>query len=284
MNESYFRDKIAVVTGAGGTLCSAIARDLAGCGARVALLGRTAASLGAVATAIHGDGGKALPVVCDVIDAKAVERACAAVAAEWGGVCDLLLNGAGGNQPEAITTSTQFTPEEISADKPESLRGFFNLDLDRFDSVLKINTLGTVIPCQIFGREMARRGSGAILNFASMNSFRPLTRVAAYATAKAGIVAFTQWLAVYLAPVGIRVNAVAPGFFVNDRSRKILMTPEGGLSGRGQNVMNHTPLKRFGQAEELLGAVRWLLDDSQSGFVTGTTVPVDGGFLAASGV
>jgi NAD(P)-dependent dehydrogenase (short-subunit alcohol dehydrogenase family) len=153
-----------------------------------------------------------------------------------------------------------------------------------FESVVRTNTLGTVIPCQVFGRWMAAAGRGGIVNFASMNSYRPLTRVPAYAMAKAGVMSFTQWLAVYLAPAGIRVNGVAPGFFVNERSRKILLTPEGALTPRGQNVMGHTPLRRFGEAAELVGAVCWLLDDNQAGFVTGITVPVDGGFLAASGV
>lgn len=150
--------------------------------------------------------------------------------------------------------------------------------------MIRINTLGTVIPCQVFGREMAALGRGSILNFASMNSYRPLTRVPAYAMAKAGVVNFTQWLAVYLAPANIRVNGVAPGFFVNERCKKILMTPDGGLTARGQNVMDHTPLKRFGEAKELLGAVCWLLDDEWAGFVTGVTLPVDGGFLASAGI
>lgn len=283
MPPQFFHNKTAVVTGAGGTLCSVIAKDLARQGAKVALLGRTLSSLEAVCQEIRNAGGIALPVACDVTDAEAVRRAAATVTAELG-VCDLLLNGAGGNQPDAVTTATAFSAEELAADKPDDLRGFFNLDLDRFEDVVKINTLGTVVPSQIFGREMAALGRGSILNFASMNSFRPLTRVAAYAMSKAAIVNFTQWLAVYLAPAGIRVNAVAPGFFVNERSRKILCTPDGGLTARGQNVMNHTPLKRFGEAEELCGCVRWLLNDEDAKFVTGQTVSVDGGFLASTGV
>ena len=283
MNSSIFQGQTAVVTGAGGTLCSAIAKDLARHGAKLALLGRTLASLEGVAAEIRAAGGVALPVACDVVDAAAVERARETVARELG-PCHFLLNGAGGNHTDAITTVTEFSPAEFAGDKPAGTRGFFDLDLKRFDDVVRVNTLGTVIPCQVFGREMAKLGRGSVLNFASMNSYRPLTRVAAYAMAKAGIVSFTEWLAVYLAPAGIRVNAVAPGFFVNERSRKILMTPDGGLSARGQNVMGHTPLKRFGEARELLGAVRWLLDDEQAGFVTGVTLPVDGGFLAASGV
>jgi NAD(P)-dependent dehydrogenase (short-subunit alcohol dehydrogenase family) len=283
MNSNFFTGKTAVVTGAGGTLCSAVAKELARQGARVALLGRTVASLEAVAAEIRAAGGAALPIACDVIDAASVERARATVTRELG-ACQFLINGAGGNQPDAVTTLTEFSPEELAVDKPAGSRGFFDLSLAKFDDVVRINTLGTVIPCQIFGREMAALGRGSILNFASMNSYRPLTRVPAYAMAKAGVVNFTQWLAVYLAPAHIRVNGVAPGFFVNERSRKILLTPDGGLSARGQNVMSHTPIKRFGEAQELLGAVCWLLNDEQAGFVTGVTLPVDGGFLASSGI
>jgi len=283
MCSNFFSGKTAVVTGAGGTLCSVVAKDLARQGARVALLGRTVASLESVAADIRAAGGNALPVACDVTDAASVEQARATVTRHLG-ACHFLINGAGGNQPEAVTTLTEFSPSELSADKPAGQRGFFDLNLTTFDDVVRANTLGTVIPCQVFGREMAGLGRGSILNFASMNSYRPLTRVPAYALAKAGVVNFTQWLAVYLAPANIRVNGIAPGFFVNERSRKILLTPDGGLSVRGQNVMAHTPLKRFGEAQELLGAVNWLLDDEKAGFVTGVTLPVDGGFQAATGI
>jgi NAD(P)-dependent dehydrogenase (short-subunit alcohol dehydrogenase family) len=283
MSDSNFRDKVAVVTGAGGTLCSAVAQDLARLGARVALIGRTAKSLETVAENIRTAGGTALVTPADVTDADAVEGARRAITDALG-PCDLLVNGAGGNQPDAVTTTVEFDPRELDDPARGNLHGFFNLSLERFESVVRINTLGTVIPCQVFGRDMARRRSGAILNFASMNTYRPLTRVPAYAMSKAAIANFTQWLAVYLAPAGIRVNAVAPGFFVNDRSRKILMTEDGGLSERGRNVMHHTPLKRFGEANDLLGCVRWLLDDEAAAYITGITVPVDGGFLACSGI
>jgi len=280
---SFFTDKVAVITGAGGTLCSAIAIDLAAHGAKVALLGRTLSSLEVVAETITSQGGVAIPVVCDVTDEAAVEQARSVVTDALGPAW-FLLNGAGGNQPEAVTTATEFDPRELSPGRPADLRGFFNVDLGKFEDVVRINTLGTVIPSRIFGAEMAALGRGSILNFASMNSYRPLTRVAAYAMAKAGVVNFTQWLAVYLAPAGIRVNAVAPGFFVNERSRKILCTPDGGLTARGENVMHHTPLRRFGEAHELCGGVRWLLDDGAAAFVTGQTISIDGGFLSASGV
>lgn len=283
MSDPYFQDKTAVVTGAGGTLCSAAAKHLAEKGCKVALMGRTRETLEKVADEIRAAGGVALPVVADVNDAEGV-RAARDEITEKLGACTFLLNGAGGNHPEAVTTVTEYTPEELSEDRPDDMRGFFNLSLDRYTEILKTNTLGTVVPCQIFGEEMARLGRGSILNFASMNSYRPLTRVPAYAMAKAGVVSFTQWLSVYLAPAGIRVNGVAPGFFLNERSAKILTTPDGGLTARGQNVMHHTPLNRFGEAHELFGAICWLLNDEQAAFVTGVTLPVDGGFLAASGI
>ncbi len=283
MPETSFHNRTAVVTGAGGTLCSVVAVELARLGAKVALLGRTLEKLEPVATAIRAAGGTALPLRVDVTDAVAAEEARGRIASQLG-PCELLVNGAGGNRPEAVTTINEFQPAEIGDAPPAGTRGFFQLDPRRLLEVLEVNTLGTLIPCQVFGREMARQGRGAIVNFASMNSYRPLSRNLAYAISKAGVVNFTLWLAAYLAPAGIRVNAVAPGFFVNDRSRQILMTDDGGLTARGQNVMAHTPLRRFGEASDLLGAVCWLLDDQRAGFVTGIVVPVDGGFLASAGV
>lgn len=279
----FYRNKTAVITGAGGVLCSAIARHLAARGAQVALLGRTVSALEAVAADIRQAGGTALVAACDVVDQASVERAREAVVRELG-VPWFLINGAGGNQTDAITTSTEFDPAELAPDRPAGLRGFFNLSPASVEAVIRANTLGTILPCQVFGRDLAAAGRGSILTFGSMTSYRPITRVAAYATAKSGIVSFTAWLAAYLAPAGIRVNGIAPGFFVNERSRKILQNPDGSLSTRGQNVMKHTALRRFGEAQELLGTVDWLLHDEQSRFVTGIMVPVDGGFLASPGV
>lgn len=278
-----FRDQVAVVTGAGGVLCSEIAIKLAAEGAKTVLVGRTAEKLQIVADKIIADGGNCIVRTADVTDEAAVNELAKEVR-ELYGPCRYLINGAGGNNNKAITTNFTYEPEELQENKPDDMVGFFDLDMDVFESVLKINTLGTVIPVRAFAKQMAENGKGCILNFASMNSTRPLTRVPAYAMSKAAVVNFTQWLATYLAPAGIRVNAVAPGFFVNDRSKKILYTPEGGLSKRGENVVNHTPMGRFGEAKELLGSVLWLLDDEKSSFVTGITVPVDGGFLAHSGI
>lgn len=278
-----WQGKVAVVTGAGGTLCSVIAAFLAEKGMKVVLIGRTKEKLDKTAAVIQSKGGVYRIECADVNDVAALTDIAARIAAEWG-PCRILVNGAGGNNINAMTTNTAYNPVEITSDKPEDMRGFFDLDMDVFANVLKTNTVGTVIPCQIFGKQMAAAGGGSILNFASMNTYRPLSRVSAYAMSKAAIANFTQWLAAYLAPANIRVNAVAPGFFVNERSIKYLRTPDGGLSPRGENVMHHTPMQRFGEAQDLLGCVEWLLDDEKAAFVTGITVPVDGGFLSSTGI
>lgn len=272
--------KVAVVTGAGGTLCSVIAEDLARQGASVALLGRSETKLQPVLKAITDAGGEALALSTDVTDLASLEATRNMIANEMG-TCDILVNGAGGNQAEAITRTVEFDPAEL--DDP-SVGGFFNLNVDAFRSVVDTNLTGTMLPSRVFGMDMARKRKGVILNFPSMTSYRPLTKVCAYACAKAAVVNLTQWLAAYLAPAGVRVNGVAPGFFVNERSRRLLYNPDNTPSERGRQVLLHTPMNRFGEASELLGTVNWLLDDEASGFVTGITVPVDGGFLASAGV
>ena len=283
MKTKKFADRTAVVTGAGGTLCSEIALYLAECGARVVLIGRTKEKLRKTADVIAERGGHCCVKPCDATEEDALKKIAEETYDEFG-PCRILVNGAGGNNIGALTTNQVFDERELSDAAPKEMTGFFNLDMKVFAEVLKINTLGTVLPCRVFGRQMAEAGGGAILNFASMNSYRPLSRVPAYAMSKAAVVNFTQWLAAYFAPARIRVNAVAPGFFVNERSVKYLCTPDGGLSPRGRNVMQHTPMERFGKPQELIGCVEWLLDDEKAAFVTGITVPVDGGFLASSGV
>lgn len=292
---SYCKDKVAVVTGAGGTLCSAIAIDLAKKGAKVVLVGRTREKLEKVAAEIAAAGGACRIEPADVTDEAAIGEIAARVEAEWG-PCRFLINGAGGNNVKAMPTRLRFCEKDlcvknnpvnpvnpVQKELPAD-RGFFDIDMAAFKSVLEINTLGTVIPSRIFALQMAKAGGGAILNFASMNTYRPLTRVAPYAMSKAAIGNWTMFFAQYMAPAKVRVNAVAPGFMVNERSKQYLMTPDGGLSPRGEQVMHHTPAGRFGEAEDLLGCVNWLLDDSVSSFVTGITVPVDGGFLSSAGV
>ena len=314
---SYCEGKVAVVTGAGGTLCSAIAVDLAKKGAKVVLVGRTREKLEKVADEI-GRAARPMAAVriepADVTDEAAMAEIAARVDAEWG-PCRFLVNGAGGNNVKAMPTRLRFSEKDLESplftngnchncsqianadstrstcstrlNSPEELptdRGFFDIDMAAFKSVLEINTLGTVVPSRIFALQMAKAGGGAILNFASMNTWRPLTRNSAYAMSKAAIANWTMFFAQYMAPAKVRVNAIAPGFMVNERSKKYLMTPDGGLSPRGEQVMHHTPMGRFGEAQDLLGCVNWLLDDSVSSFVTGITVPVDGGFLSSAGV
>ena len=279
----FFIGKVAVVTGAGGTLCGPIAVDLAKKGAKVVLIGRTASKLEVTAAAIAEAGGVCRIETASVTDEPAIQAIADKVAAEWG-PCRFLVNGAGGNQPAAVADRLAFDPAELEGPMAEGKKGWWDVDLDVFESVLMTNTMGTVIPSRVFAKQMAAAGGGAIINFGSMNTYRPLTRVAAYAMSKAAIANWTQFLAQYLAPAKIRVNAIAPGFFVNERSKKILCTPDGGLTPRGEQVMAHTPAGRFGEAAELLGCVEWLLNDEKAGFVTGITVPVDGGFLASAGV
>lgn len=274
-------NKIAVVTGAGGTICSVVARVLANRGYTVVLVGRSLEKLKVTENNILKDGGKCIPMTCDVKDRKQVEALRNRVRSEVG-LCTVLINGAGGNQPDAVCTINRYDPKELQG--AEGVRGFFNLDTERFLDVINVNIMGTVIPSQLFAQDMIEAGGGNIINFASMNTYRPLSRVPAYALSKAGISNFTQWLAAYLAPANIRVNAVAPGFILNDRSRKLLLTPDGGYSSRGANIIHNTPMGRFGKADELVGCIEWLIDDAKASFVTGITVPVDGGFLSDSGL
>lgn len=276
------QQEIAIVTGAGGTLCSALAIELAHKGYRVVLVGRSLDKLQKTEQTIRQAGGVAWSHSCDVRDIESVKRLHELTVNQYG-YCSILINGAGGNQAEAVTSINEFDAHELDEGQND-LRGFFNLDMHRFLDVIDVNIMGTVIPCQEFAHDMIQIGKGCIINFASMNAFRPLSRVPAYALSKAGIANFTQWLAAYLAPAHIRVNAIAPGFFLNDRSRKLLLKPDGNCSERGSHILRQTPMKHFGEAKELVGCMNWLIDDDAAGFVTGVTIPVDGGFLSCSGV
>jgi len=278
-----FNNKVAVVTGAGGTLCSEIAIQLAKCGARVVLVGRTAEKLEAVSEKIKAFGGTCAVFPCDVTDEAAVHK-MAEQTYELFGPCNFLVNGAGGNNTKAMPTVTKFDERELCGTMPEGEKGLYDIDLGAFRSVLDINIMGTVIPTMEYAKQMAKIGGGSVVNFASMNSYCPLTRCFAYAMSKAAIVNLTQSFAAYFAPANIRINAVAPGFMVNERSKNYLGTVEDGLTARGQAVIGHTPMGRFGQAQDLTGCVKWLLDEEASSFVTGITVPVDGGFLTLGGV
>ena len=281
--DSYFNDKVAVVTGAAGTICSEVAKDLASTGMTVVLVGRTIEKLKKVEAEINAAGGKATAFACDVTDKASTEELAEKVIEKFG-KCDYLVNGAGGNNSKAVPKIVAFDPRELEEDRPEDLVGLYNVDMEAFEKVILTNTMGSVYPMLAFAKYMAKQGSGSIVNFASMNTYCPLTKNFAYAMSKAAVANFTQSFAAYFANAGIRINAVAPGFVVNERTKTVLGTPETGLTKRGQDVIDHTPTKKFGQAHDMCGCVRFLLDDRMSSFVTGVTIPVDGGFLTLSGV
>lgn len=280
---NLFANKIAVVTGAGGTLCSEIAVQLSLEGAKVFLVGRTTEKLEETAKKIQSLGGVPAAIfACDISDGASVKKLASVVDAAGG--CDYLINGAGGNNMKAMPSITQYDPRELYDDLPDGQRGLYDIDMAAFESVLHINIMGTVYPTMEFAKQMAKKGGGSIINFASMNTYCPLTRCFAYAMSKAAVSNMTQSFAAYFAPAGVRINAIAPGFMVNERSKAYLGTVEDGLTKRGEQVIGHTPMGRFGQATDLIGCVKWLLNEEASSFVTGITVPVDGGFLTLSGV
>ena len=280
---NIFDKKLAVVTGGGGTLCSEIAVQLSLEGVKVFLVGRTKEKLDKTAEKINAAGGiEATVFPCDVTNRDEVSKLAEAVK-EAGG-CDYLINGAGGNNVKAMPTITKFDPRELTGELDEGQKGLFNIDMDAFEDVLDINIMGTVYPTLAFAEQMIKKGGGAVINFASMNTYCPLTRCFAYAMSKAAISNLTQSFAAYFAPANIRINAIAPGFMVNERSKNYLGTVEVGLTARGEQVISHTPMGRFGEASDLVGCVKWLLNEEASGFVTGITIPVDGGFLTLSGV
>ncbi len=261
----------AVITGGSGGLGSAIAYALAEAGARVAVISLHAASSAKVVEAIRADGGEAIGIACDVMDKAALEHACTEVLHSFGHI-DILINAAGGNSPQATTSAST---------------SFFDLDVHAVNSVLGLNFTGTFQSCQVFGRSMVDQGQGSIVNIASMNALRPLTRIPAYSAAKAAVANFTQWLAVHMAQeysVQIRVNAISPGFFMTEQNRFLLTDAETGtMTPRGQTILNHTPMGRLGRPGDLIGTLLWLVSPASS-FVTGTVIPVDGGFSAFSGV
>jgi len=267
-----FTGRTIVITGATGILGGEMSCALIGCGANVALLDRNLEPGRALLERMGPDGAsRAFLVAADVLDRQSLEQACEAIRGRFGRI-DMLLNGAGGNKPDATAG-------------PD--RSFFDLPTEALRWVFDLNILGTILPSQVFGRVMAEQREGVILNVSSMNAFRPLTRIAAYSAAKAGVNNFTQWLAVHMAQQyspRIRVNAIAPGFFLTRQNEFLLVDKQtGGMTPRGQSILAHTPMGRFGSPEDLMGAVLWLLSPA-SAFVTGTVVPIDGGFAAFSGV
>lgn len=277
MDKNYLEElfglsgKVAVVTGGGGVLCRAISLALARCGVRVAVLDLRQDAAQSVVDEITAEGGKAAAVGANVLDRKSLEQARDRVLESFGTV-DILINGAGGNKKEATTSA------DLS---------FFDLPQEAFQWVFNLNFVGTLLPSQVFGQVIAQKGEGSILNVSSMNAFRPLTRIPAYSAAKAAVSNFTQWLAVHISQEyspRIRVNAIAPGFFLTEQNRFLLTDERSGeLTARGKTIMEHTPMGRFGEPDDLVGTVIWLLSPGAS-FIHGTVVPIDGGFSAFSGV
>ena len=277
--ETDLTGKVAVVTGAAGTLCSVFSRALAACGAKVALLGRTYENVQRLADDIAAAGGTARAYACNVLDRAAVE-ACHEQVLAGLGPCDILLNGAGGNHPSATTDKEYYEPGDLDA----GVKSFFDLDTAGVSSVLDLNFMGVLIPTQAFARDMAARGGGNILNISSMNAYTPLTKIPAYSGAKAAVSNLTQWLAVHFSKANIRVNAIAPGFFSGKQNAQLLWNADGTPTARTEKILAATPMGRFGRAEELVGALLFLLNDRAASFVTGVVIPVDGGFSAYSGV
>jgi NAD(P)-dependent dehydrogenase (short-subunit alcohol dehydrogenase family) len=262
--------KTACVTGGGGIICGAMARELAARGAKVAVLDLFEEAAEKVAAAIREEGGEALAVACNVLELESIHAACTKVEDAFG-PADILVNGAGGNKKEATTS------DDLS---------FFDIPADALRFVIDLNLLGSVLPSQVIGKRMAERDEGVIINISSMNSFTPLTKIIGYSAAKAAINNFTQWLAVHMAQnysKNVRVNAIAPGFFETAQNKFLLRQQDGTLTPRGQQIVDHTPMGRYGEPDDLLGALVWLVSPA-SKFVSGIVVPVDGGFSAYSGV
>lgn len=274
--------KTAVITGGGGVLCGCMAEALAEAGAAVAILDLKPEAAESVAEKIRKNGGKAVGVECNVLERPSIEAAAATIEKEFG-TPDILINGAGGNHPKG-TTSKEFLEKEDLGAADSELKTFFDLDQKGIEFVFNLNFLGTLMPSQVFSRKMAEKGRGVIVNISSMNAFTPLTKIPAYSGAKAAVSNFTEWLAVHMSKVGIRVNAIAPGFFLTDQNRALLLNKDGSLTPRGNKIIDNTPMGKFGQPEDLLGALLWLVSDEASAFVTGTVIKVDGGFSAYSGV
>jgi NAD(P)-dependent dehydrogenase (short-subunit alcohol dehydrogenase family) len=274
--------RVALITGGGGVLCSTMARALAACGAQVAVADLKLDAAEAVAAQIRQEGGVALSVACNVLDKPSLDAANATVKQALGPV-DILINGAGGNHPKGTTSLEYLRPEDLTS-AAQDLVTFYDLDPKGIEFVFNLNFLGTLLPTQAFTREMVAQRRGVVINISSMNAFRPLTKIPAYSGAKAAVSNFTLWLAVHLSRVGVRVNAIAPGFFVTDQNRALLNRPDGSLTPRGQTILSHTPMGRFGGPADLIGTLLWLTSDAASGFVTGVVIPVDGGFAAFSGV
>ncbi len=272
--------KVAVITGGGGVLCSTMAQHLATLGCQVAILDLNKANADNVANEIIKVGGNAIGVEANVLNKESLLLAKSEVNRAFGS-CDILINGAGGNHPKGTTSKTHFELADLESEN--EITTFFDLDPEGIKFVFDLNFIGTLLPCQVFARDMVGKDGCTIINISSMNAFTPLTKIPAYSGAKAAISNFTQWLAVHFSKVNIRVNALAPGFFLTDQNRRLLTEEDGTLTSRGNTIIEHTPMGKFGKPEDLVGTLEWLVG-SGSEFVTGVTIPIDGGFSAFSGV
>lgn len=272
--------KVAVVTGGSGVLGNEFCKALAYNGYKVAIIGRDKEKSADLIKEIEANNGIAIAVSADVTERKSLEDAAKLIEKTLGS-CDLLLNGAGGNHPKG-TSSEEYYSADI-ANKPDAT-SFFDLEADGIDFVFRLNFMGTLLPCQVFGKQMLGKTDATIINISSMSALCPLTKIPAYSAAKAAINNFTQWLAVHFAKTNIRVNAIAPGFFLTQQNHKLLKTKDGNWTSRAEKIIAHTPMARFGEAHELVGTLLWLADSRASGFVNGVVIPVDGGFAAYSGV
>lgn len=282
MTHENLKGRVAVVTGGGGILCADFAKTLAKQGVKVAVLDINEEAAKKVADEINDDGGTAIAVGCNVLSKESMEKA-REVINETLGTCDILLNGAGGNNPKGTTTKEALEQIDL-VEKNDDIKTFFDLDAEGISFVFNLNFLGTLIPTQVFARDMAEKENTCIVMITSMNAYRPLTKIPAYSAAKAAVKNFTEFMAVHFADVGIRVNAIAPGFFSTNQNKALLWNEDGTPTARAGKILNATPMKRFGEPEELSGALLFLCDEAYSSFITGTSICVDGGFSAYSGV
>ena len=272
------KNKVIVITGAGGVLCGEMAKDLGKCGAKIAVLDLTKEKADAVASSIVSEGGVAKGYACNVLDEEGLKKVHEAINEDLGKI-DILLNGAGGNSPKATTSEEYFAKEH-----EEGAITFFDLQKSGVEFVFDLNFMGTFLPTKEFAKDMIGRKGCSILNVSSMNAFTPLTKIPAYSGAKAAVSNFTKWLAVHFSKIGIRVNAIAPGFLVTGQNKALLFDEKGNPTARTKKILAATPMERFGEPKELLGAVRFLLDEEASSFITGVVLPIDGGFSSYSGV
>lgn len=281
-NHENLKNRVAVVTGGGGVLCGGFSKDLARQGMKVAILDLRLEAAEKVAEEIKAEGFEAKGFACNVLEKDSMEKARKEILEAYG-TCDLLVNGAGGNNAKGNTTKEKFQMCDLE-NTSEEIKTFFDLDPSGIEFVFNLNFLGTLIPTQVFAKDMIGKPHATIINISSMNSYKPLTKIPAYSAAKAAISNFTQFMAVHFSEVGLRVNAIAPGFFSTNQNKALLYNEDGSLTPRSEKILGHTPLGRFGVPEDLTGSLLFLADENYSKFVTGVIIPVDGGFSAYSGV